>query len=158
LTASLDPVILFGQGGTAVEVMADRAIALPPLNIPLAKALVSRTRVSKLLAGFRDTPKVDEAALHGVLIAVSQLLAEIPEIAELDINPLIVNFEGAIALDARIRLSASSTRGFCKFCDSTLPSAAGRKAVPWQNQNICLRPIRPEDEALHMAFLQAARP
>ena len=151
------PVILFGQGGTAVEVMADRAIALPPLNIPLAKALVSRTRVSKLLAGFRDTPKVDEAALHGVLIAVSQLLAEIPEIAELDINPLIVNFEGAIALDARIRLSAAAPAGSANFAIRPYPAQL-EENVPWQNQNICLRPIRPEDEALHMAFLQQLDP
>ncbi|MEI2814472.1 MAG: bifunctional acetate--CoA ligase family protein/GNAT family N-acetyltransferase [Burkholderiaceae bacterium] len=151
------PVILFGQGGTAVEVMADRAIALPPLNIPLAKALVSRTRVSKLLAGFRDTPKVDEAALHGVLIAVSQLLAEIPEIAELDINPLIVNFEGAIALDARIRLSATAPAGSANFAIRPYPAQLEEK-LEWQNQNICLRPIRPEDEALHMAFLQELDP
>ncbi len=151
------PVILFGQGGTAVEVMADRAIALPPLNIPLAKALVSRTRVSKLLAGFRDTPKVDEATLHGVLIAVSQLLAEIPEIAELDINPLIVNFEGAIALDARIRLSATAPAGSANFAIRPYPAQLEEK-LEWQNQNICLRPIRPEDEALHMAFLQELDP
>ena len=151
------PVILFGQGGTAVEVMADRAIALPPLNITLAKALVSRTRVSKLLAGFRDTPKVDEAALHGVLIAVSQLLAEIPEIAELDINPLIVNFEGAIALDARIRLSATAPAGSANFAIRPYPAQLEEK-LEWQNQNICLRPIRPEDEALHMAFLQELDP
>ena len=151
------PVILFGQGGTAVEVMADRAIALPPLNIPLAKALVSRTRVSKLLAGFRDTPKVDETALYGVLIAVSQLLAEIPEIAELDINPLIVNFEGAIALDARIRLSATAPAGSANFAIRPYPAQLEEK-LEWQNQNICLRPIRPEDEALHMAFLQELDP
>ena len=151
------PVILFGQGGTAVEVMADRAIALPPLNITLAKALVSRTRVSKLLAGFRDTPKVDEAALHGVLIAVSQLLAEIPEIAELDINPLIVNFEGAIALDARIRLSAKAPAGSANFAIRPYPAQLEEK-LEWQNQNICLRPIRPEDEALHMVFLQELDP
>ncbi len=151
------PVILFGQGGTAVEVMADRAIALPPLNIPLAKALVSRTRVSKLLAGFRDTPAVDEAALHGVLVAVSQLLAEIPEIAELDINPLIVNFEGAIALDARIRLSAAAPAGAANFAIRPYPGQLEDK-LTWNGQTICLRPIRPEDEALHMAFLQQLDP
>ncbi|HRH06835.1 MAG TPA: GNAT family N-acetyltransferase, partial [Burkholderiaceae bacterium] len=116
-----------------------------------------RTRVSKLLAGFRDTPKVDEAALHGVLIAVSQLLAEIPEIAELDINPLIVNFEGAIALDARIRLSAKAPAGSANFAIRPYPAQLEEK-LEWQNQNICLRPIRPEDEALHMAFLQELDP
>ncbi len=151
------PIILFGQGGTAVEVMADRAIALPPLNVPLAKALVARTRVSKLLAGFRDTPAVDEAALYGVLVAVSQLLAEIPEIAELDINPLIVNFEGAIALDARIKLSPKAPAGAANFAIRPYPAYL-EESVQWNGQTICLRAIRPEDEAQHMTFLQQLAP
>ena len=151
------PVILFGQGGTAVEVMADRAVALPPLNLPLSKALVSRTRVARLLAGWRDTPAIDEAALHGVLIAVSQLLAEVPEIAELDINPLIVNFEGAIALDARIRLNAAGPAGAKNFAIRPYPSHL-EETVQWQGRSVCLRPIRPEDEALHTEFLQHLDP
>jgi acetyltransferase len=151
------PVILFGQGGTAVEVMADRAVALPPLNVPLARALVARTRVARLLAGWRDTPAVDADALHRVLIAVSQLLAEIPEIAELDINPLIVNFEGAIALDARIRVSAAGPAGADHFAIRPYPAQL-EEQVLWQGRSVCLRPIRPEDEAQHMAFLQALDP
>jgi acetyltransferase len=151
------PVILFGQGGTAVEVMADRSVALPPLNLPLAKALVSRTRVARLLAGWRDTPAVDEAALLGVLVAVSQLLAEIPEIAELDINPLIVNFEGAVALDARIRLSAAAPAGANNFAIRPYPAQL-EETVLWHGRELCLRPIRPEDEALHMEFLQHLDP
>ncbi len=151
------PIILFGQGGTAVEVMADRAVALPPLNVPLAKALVSRTRVARLLAGWRDAPAVDEAALHGVLVAVSQLLAEVPEIAELDINPLIVNFEGAIALDARIRLSAKAPAGANNFAIQPYPVQL-EETLTWQGRPLLLRPIRPEDEALHMEFLQHLDP
>ena len=151
------PIILFGQGGTAVEVMADRAVALPPLSVPLAKALVSRTRVSRLLAGFRDTPAVDEAALHGVLMAVSQLLAEVPEIAELDINPLIVNAEGAIALDARIRLIPTGPAGAANFAIRPYPAQL-EETVQWRGRALCLRPIRPEDEALHMEFLQHLDP
>ena len=151
------PVILFGQGGTAVEVMADRAVALPPLNVPLAKALVSRTRIARLLAGWRDTPAVDQAALHGVLVKVSQLLAEIPEIAELDINPLIVNFEGAVALDARIRLSAAAPAGENHFAIRPYPAQL-EETLQWQGRTLWLRPIRPEDEALHMDFLQHLDP
>ena len=151
------PVILFGQGGTAVEIMADRAVALPPLNVPLAKALVSRTRVARLLAGWRDTPAVDEAALHDVLVAVSQLLAEIPEIAELDINPLLVNFEGAVALDARIKLSATGPAGAANFAIRPYPAQL-EETLQWQGRALCVRPIRPEDEALHMAFLQQLTP
>lgn len=151
------PVILFGQGGTAVEVMADRAVALPPLNVPLAKALVARTRVARLLAGWRDTPAVDEASVHHVLVALSQLIAEIPEIAELDINPLIVNFEGAVALDARIRLSAQGPAGAQNFAIRPYPADL-EEQVEWQGRQVCLRPICPEDEALHMEFLQALSP
>lgn len=151
------PVILFGQGGTAVEVLPDRAVALPPLNVPLAKALVSRTRVARLLAGWRDTPAVDQAAVYQVLVAVSQLLAEIPEIAELDINPLIVNFEGAIALDARIRLSAAAPAGAGNFAILPYPAQL-EETIQWQGRAVTLRPIRPEDEALHMAFLQQLDP
>jgi acetyltransferase len=74
------PVVLFGQGGTAVEVIADRAIALPPLNMALSRELVSRTRVAKLLAGYRDRPTADRDAIYRTLIQVSQLISDIPEV------------------------------------------------------------------------------
>jgi acetyltransferase len=146
------PVILFGQGGTAVEVVADRAVALPPLNSTLASALIARTRISKLLAGWRDTPAVDPAALNAVLVAVSQLLADVPEIAELDINPLIVNFEGALALDARIRVSAEGPGGAHHFAIRPYPAHLS-ESLQWRGRSLTLRPIRPEDEAQHLEFL-----
>jgi acetyltransferase len=151
------PVMLFGQGGTAVEVLADRAVALPPLNVPLARALVARTRVSRLLQGWRDTPPVEEAALLAVLVAVSQLLADIPEIAELDINPLIANFEGAIALDARIRLAAHRPAGAHNFAIRPYPAEL-IQSVPWCGRTITVRPIRPEDEAQHREFITQLDP
>ena len=147
------PVILFGQGGRSEEIMADRAVALPPLNVPLAKALVSRTRVSRLLPGWGSTPAVNEAALHGVLVAVSQLLAEVPEISELEINPLVVNFEGALALNMRIELDPAALGGARNFAIRPYPAHL-EETVQWRGQTLLLRPIRPEDEALHMEFLQ----
>lgn len=159
--ASIDrvfgPVILFGQGGTAVEVLADRAVALPPLNVPLARALVARTRVAKLLKGWRDTPAVDQDALFGVLVSVSQLLADIPEIAELDINPLIANFEGVVALDARICLSRNRPAGAEHFAIRPYPAELV-ETLPWGDRTLTLRPIRPEDEAQHLAFLERLDP
>ncbi len=146
------PVILFGQGGTAVEVTADRAVALPPLNVPLARALVSRTRVSRLLQGWRDTPAANLDAVYAALMAVSQLLADIPELAELDINPLIVNHEGVMALDARIRLSASRPAGAANFAIQPYPSELA-ETLAWNGRTVELRPIRPEDEAGHVEFL-----
>ena len=151
------PVILFGQAGTTEEIVAERAVALPPLNVPLAKALISRTRVARLLAAWGDTPAVDEAALHRVLLAVSQLLAEIPEIAELEINPLLVNFEGAVAMTAHIRLNAAGPAGEANFAIRPYPAHL-EETVQWQGQRLLLRPIRPEDEALHMEFLQNLAP
>lgn len=151
------PIILFGQGGTAVEVMGDRAVALPPLNVPLARALIGRTRISRLLKGWRDTPPADEEALLAVLLAVSQLLTDIPELAELDINPLLVNHEGAIALDARIRLSAHQPAGALNFAIRPYPGELSER-IDWHGQALELRPIRPEDEALHTDFLMHLDP
>ena len=159
--ASIDsvfgPVILFGHGGTSVEVVADRAVALPPLNTALAHALVQRTRVAKLLAGFRDTPAADREALHAILVAVSQLLADVPEIVELDINPLMVSPEGAIALDARIRVSAKSPGGADRFAIRPYPAGL-TEAIEWQGKMLTLRAIRPEDETQHLRFLARLDP
>lgn len=151
------PIILFGQGGTAVEVMADRAVALPPLSVPLARALVSRTRISKLLKGWRDTPAADAGAIDAVLLAVSQLLADVPDLAELDINPLLVNHEGAIALDARVRLSAKAPAGAMNFAIQPYPAELA-ELIEWQGRTVELRPIRPEDEAMHTEFLSHLDP
>jgi len=159
--ASIDPVfgpvILFGQGGTSVEVVADRAVALPPLNTTLARALVERTRVARLLKGFRDTPAADQGALHAVLVAVSQLLADVPHLAELDINPLIVSHEGVMALDARIRVSAKAPGGARNFAIRPYPARL-IETVAWQGRDVTLRPIRPEDEAQHLEFLGRLEP
>ncbi|MBC7480890.1 MAG: acetate--CoA ligase family protein, partial [Rhizobacter sp.] len=106
IDAVFGPVIRFGQGGTAVAALADRALALPPLNRTLARDLVSRTRVAKLLHGYRDHPPARLDALHHVLIAVSQMLIDLPELLGLDNNPLLVDEAGAIALDARMRVNA----------------------------------------------------
>ena len=159
--ASIDPVfgpvILFGQGGTAVEVIADRALALPPLNEPLARDLVDRTRVSRLLAGYRDVPPADRAALHRTLVAVSDLLVAVPEIAELDINPLLADERGVLALDARIRVRADRPGGASHFAIRPYPTEWIRR-IDWRGQTVVLRPIRPEDEAQHLAFLASLDP
>ncbi len=156
--ASIDPtfgpVILFGQGGTAVEVLKDSAMALPPLNAPLSRTLIERTRVARLLAGWRDVPPADREAVVATLMAVSQLLADVPEVAELDINPLIVNHEGAIALDARLRVSAKLPAGAANFAIQPYPAGLS-ETIDWQGQRLTLRPVRPEDEARHRAFVDS---
>jgi acetyltransferase len=151
------PVILFGTGGTSVEVVADRALALPPLNAPLARALIQRTRIARLLAGWRDVPAADMASIEGVLIALAQLLAEEPRIAELDINPLLADATGVIALDARVRVSAAAPGGALRFAIRPYPQEL-IEHFEWRGRQATMRPIRPEDEAQHLAFLGRVEP
>jgi acetyltransferase len=160
--ASIDPmfgpVILFGAGGVSVEVVADHAVALPPLNTALARSLIGRTRIAKLLQGYRDVPAADHDAIVHVLLAISQLLAELPEIAELDINPLIVNHEGALVLDARVRLSRARPAGADHFAIRAYPGQL-TEILPWHSdQTLTLRPIRPEDEGRHLDFFHRLDP
>jgi acetyltransferase len=156
---SFGPVLLFGQGGTAVEVLADRAIGLPPLNRVLAADLISRTRVAALLAGYRDHAPARLDAIADVLIALSQMLADLPELAELDINPLWADHEGVLALDARLRLAPAgqASAGAARFAIAPYPAELVRR-LTWQGQTICLRPIRPEDEAQHRRFIEHLSP
>ncbi|HET9978483.1 MAG TPA: bifunctional acetate--CoA ligase family protein/GNAT family N-acetyltransferase [Burkholderiaceae bacterium] len=151
------PVILFGAGGTRVEVVADRALALPPLNAPLARALIGRTRIARLLAGWRDVPAADRVAIEQVLIALSQLLADEPRIAELDINPLLADAAGVIALDARVRVSAAAPGGASRFAIRPYPQELVER-FDWRGREVTMRPIRPEDEAQHLAFLERIEP
>ena len=159
--ASIDPVfgpvLLFGHGGIAVEVLADRAIGLPPLNRVLARELIGRTRVAKLLAGYRDRPPANLDAVGDVLIAISQMLADLPELAELDINPLWADHQGVLALDARLRVCQAAGAGAARFAITPYPTELV-EAVDWQGQSITVRPIRPEDEAQHKAFIAAVAP
>jgi acetyltransferase len=99
------PVVLFGRGGVAVELEADRAVGLAPLDEALAADLIARTRVARRLAGYRNRPPADLAAVGAVLTALSQLAIDLPEVAELDINPLLADADGVLALDARVRLA-----------------------------------------------------
>jgi acetyltransferase len=102
------PVVLFGHGGTAVERIADTTIELPPLNLALARAQIARTRVWRLLQGYRDTPPADLDAIAGVLIRIGQLAIDQAHIAELDINPLLADARGVLAVDVRIALTAQA--------------------------------------------------
>jgi acetyltransferase len=150
--ATFGPTILFGQGGTAVEVIGDRALALPPLNATLARDLISQTRVQRLLCGYRDHPRVDMPALELALVKLSQLAADLPEILELDINPLLADQHGVLALDARIRVAASQGGATDRLAIRPYPVELEQR-VEFQGGPIRLRPLRPEDFAQHQRFL-----
>ena len=99
------PVVVFGRGGTAVEVIDDKALALPPLDLKLAADLIARTRVSRILKAYRDVPAADEQAVALVLVKLAQLAADLPEVRELDVNPLLADENGVIAVDARVAVA-----------------------------------------------------
>lgn len=155
--AVFGPVILFGQGGVAVEVLADRAVALPPLNMTLASDLIARTRVARLLAGYRDRPAVKLEAVQLTLVQLSQLMADIPEIVEIDINPLLADADGVIALDARIRVAQSAVRGAERLAIRPYPSDLA-ETLQLAGRELTLRPIRPEDEPQHARLLELTEP
>jgi len=159
--ASIDdvfgPVVLFGRGGIAVEVLGDRAVALPPLNHVLARELIGRTQVSKLLAGYRNRPAARLDAVIDVLLAVSRLLADLPELVELDLNPLLADERGVIALDVRVRVDAQARAGADHFAIRPYPQEL-IEMVDWCHEPLTLRPIRPEDEAQHRQFIEHLSP
>ena len=148
--AVFGPVIVFGHGGTATEIVADRAIGLPPLNAVLARDMVERTRVSRLLAGYRDRPAANVDAIVRTLVQVSQLTADVPAIAELDINPLLADESGVLALDARIRVDPHSAAA-AGFAIRPYPQDLEER-IEWEGRPILLRPIRPEDSARQRSF------
>jgi acetyltransferase len=150
------PVITFGAGGTQVELTRDRAVALPPINRPLARDLIEQTRVFRLLGEFRGMPAANLAAIEEVLLRVSEIACELPEVRELDINPLIVNEDGVMAVDARIAVAhaPTSTRPYAHLAIHPYP----RELVThWQladGTDVTIRPIRPEDAGIEATFVQ----
>lgn len=150
------PAVLFGAGGTSVEVRRDRALDLPPLNPPLARALVARTRVGALLAPHRGQPGVDEAALLDTLLRISQLACDLPAVAELDINPLLADAQGVLALDARVRLRLVVPAAETHLALRPYPAALERN-VTVDGTALLVRPIRPDD-GKRLAAFHAASP
>jgi acetyltransferase len=145
-------VVVFGHGGTAVEIINDKALALPPLDLQLARDLIERPRVSRLLRAYRDVPAVKQDAVEMVLVKLAQMAADIPEIRELDINPLLADETGVLAVDARVAVGQTKR----KFVGSGPPNFAVRPyPSQWQRHlevkdgwRVLVRPIRPEDEPL----------
>jgi acetyltransferase len=152
------PVIVFGCGGTAVEVINDKALALPPLDLKLAGDLISRTRVSRVLKAYRDVPAADVSALSLVLVKLAQLAADLPEVKEVDLNPLLVDETGVIAVDARVAVAPiDKTRlgpsGHSRFAVRPYPTEWERHLTLKDGTKILARPVRPEDEHLYPPFL-----
>ncbi|MGZ5853697.1 MAG: bifunctional acetate--CoA ligase family protein/GNAT family N-acetyltransferase [Xanthobacteraceae bacterium] len=149
------PVVMFGHGGTAVEAIDDKALALPPLDLMMAHDLIARTRVARLLRAYRNIPAIDQDALALVLVKLSRLAADLPELHELDLNPVLADETGVIALDARVAVRAPSPdlKGRSRLAVRPYPVEWERDIVLPDNSTIAVRPIRPEDEPLIASFL-----
>ncbi len=149
------PVITFGAGGTAVEIMGDRAVALPPLNTFLVKELINDTRIAKMLGQFRNMAPVNMEALEDVLLRVSEMVCELPLLKEMDINPLILDENGALAADARmvVEYRQPSADRYAHMAIYPYPSYMVSEWQLADGTDITIRPIRPEDAQLVKQFV-----
>ncbi|MDZ7839304.1 MAG: bifunctional acetate--CoA ligase family protein/GNAT family N-acetyltransferase [Gammaproteobacteria bacterium] len=151
--AQFGPVILFGHGGTAVEVVKDKAVGLPPLNMRLAREIMSRTRIYNQLRGHPRAEAVDLDAIALTLIRTAQIAVDIPEVDELDINPLLADTFGVVALDARVKVKRDNRGGTGRLAIRPYPKELEENIPLGDGSSLWLRPIRPEDEpALRAAF------
>jgi acetyltransferase len=154
------PVITFGSGGTAVEILRDRAVALPPLNTFITRNLIQQTKASKLLGRFRNLPEVDLQHVEYVLRRVSEMVCELPAIKELDINPLMASPTEALALDARVVVEhpAPQLGRYAHMAIHPYPSLLETHWTLLDGTRISVRPIRPEDAQIERDFVRNLSP
>jgi acetyltransferase len=154
------PAITFGAGGIAVEVLRDRVVGLPPLNAKLVGDMIHGTRISRMLGQFRNLPAVDHRALEKALLRVSEMACEIPELEELDINPLVADENGAVALDARVVLRAvpAGRERYAHLAIHPYPTDLVSVEKLPDGTEVVMRPIRPEDAEAEMEFVEGLSP
>jgi len=140
------PLVLFGQGGTAVEVVRDSSLELPPLNALLARRLMARTRVWGVLQGYRGQPSAKIEAVIELLVRLGQLAANHPEVRELDINPLLADAAGIVALDARLRIAPAQGPNATRLAIAPYPQHLETAERLRDGTSLRLRALRPEDE------------
>ena len=145
--AMFGPWIAFGRGGTAADIDPDEGFDLPPLNLALAHGLIRRTRTARLLAGWRDHAPANIQAIADVLVRLSQIAVDFPEIAACGINPLLADPDGVLALDCSLTLRPAGQGALL-----AIPPYPAELARSWRGKDgreVVVRPIRPEDAAAH---------
>jgi acetyltransferase len=154
------PVIAFGAGGTMIELINDRAMELPPLNQFLAGRLIERSRVAETLGVWRGAPAVDIEALEQILMRVSEMVCELPQLREMDINPIIVDETGAVAVDARIVVenAAPSVRHYNHLAILPYPSQHEQLCPMAGGGEYLVRPVHPDDAHMLQAFVRGLSP
>jgi acetyltransferase len=149
------PVMVFGMGGVMTEIFKDRAVGLPPLNRLLARRMMEPTKVYHLLEGFRGRPAANVPLLEQVLIRLSRLVSDFPEIQELDINPFLIGVEDGFALDARVVVDFPSRPAPWHMALSTYPEGYEVTIETGKGEPLLIRPVRPEDAPGLAAFFNA---
>jgi acetyltransferase len=152
------PLMMFGAGGTAVEVARDIAHALPPLDVNLARDMMRQTRVWRFLQGYRDRPAADIERIGETLVRLSYLVADHGAIREIDINPLLADDKGVIALDARVVVADAASDPRVPMAIRPYPSQWEVDAQVGSVGEVRIRPIRPEDEKLYADFFAQVTP
>jgi acetyltransferase len=155
---SFGPVILFGMGGIFTEVLKDRALGLPPMNRHLANRLMQETKVFTLLKGYRNRRPADMEQLEEIIIRLSQLLIDFPEISELDMNPLLIKDGAAVAVDARILVSDIDTPSPKHLVISPYPAEYEAQITVGEGIRIFVRPVKPEDAPLFIDLFKIMSP
>ena len=153
--AVFGPVISFGAGGVAVEALRDTAVALPPLNAPLAQELMQRTRVHRLLAGYRDVPAADLDALGAIVVGVSRMVCALPWLLEMDLNPVLAHPGGAVIVDARVVVDIERREFAPRYGHMAIhpyPRELEAEVHTRDGRAVRVRPIRPEDAGREMRF------
>ena len=150
------PVITFGAGGTMIELIADRAMELPPLNQFLARRLIERSRVAQTLDGWRGANPADRESIEHILLRVSEMVCELPQLREMDINPIIVDDSGAVAVDARIVIDHAppAARDYAHLAILPYPSAYEREWPMKGGGLYTIRPVRPDDANMLQALVR----
>jgi len=150
------PVLAFGQGGTGIEVINDKSFGLPPLNMNLAASMIAETRVGRLLAGYRNRPAANTAAIARALISLSQLVTDHPTITDVDLNPLLVDANGLIAVDARIKVDPAAPDS--RMIISPYPRELERTLTRPTGPPLHVRPLQPHDTPLIEEFVRRLSP
>lgn len=152
------PVILFGMGGIYTEVLKDRSLGLPPMNRLLARRLMQETRVYSLLKGYRNRVAADMEKLEEMIVRLSQLLMDFPQISELDMNPVLIKNGNPVAVDARILVSPTKIPPFMHLVIGPYPAEEESRMVSVDGQAIFIRPVKPEDVPLFTALFKVLSP
>jgi acetyltransferase len=149
------PLLLFGLGGVLAEVLQETSVELPPLNLLLARRLMERTRIYKILKGYRNIPPANLDLLEEILVRLSQLVTDFPEITELDLNPLMISNGRPVCVDARILLEPSTIRPPRHLIIAPYPNQYESDWLLEDGTPVLLRPMKPEDESLVSEFLSS---